>query len=636
MHHFVIMMHFLLALPPFGRSFAFLPVGSHPAGAKLTYHPMNKHRKPTYPKGALSSGRLLALAAGSLCLGTQPAAADYASEILSENPLAYYRFDDAVATDGLDTTVATNLGSLGATGNGSFDGANSRGVAGAISGDTAIAFAQAAPANINYVGSVVIPNNAALNPSQTGTNPFTVECWVKPNNNVSTLLSPVCSMEGSSTGRSGYMIYQNGNIWQLRLGNATSTTPVLTLNAPANSVTAGTWQHLAITYTGGTNGTATIYVNGVNVATGSPSGVGYAANTTYPFRIGAFNALNRTFDGTVDEVAFFGSELSAARIQARVTEATSNPAGYQSHVLADSPVGYWRLNEVAFVPRTPPVANNAGSLGDSADGAYSTGSKNTSTGPSTTDTYTGFGTSNSALALHTANGYVGTALGLLNNRTAFSVTGWIKRGATHSTRGGYFGQNDVLEFGDSGSGANIEAWINATNGNLTPAYPMADDRWGFIALTGDATICRLTVHYYDPADSTHKVVTQTRAGVANFGTNAFNFNIGGGGIFNTSGDFFRGEIDEVAVFDKALTPGRIQSLYDAAVGNVAPLASTPISTPASGAVAEGKPFSLEVDPSGTPPFTYQWLKDGADIPGANARTYSVAAAVVNRDRKSVV
>ncbi len=126
---------------------------------------MNIHRKPTYPKGALSSGRLLALAAGSLCLGTQPAAADYASEILSENPLAYYRFDDAVATDGLDTTVATNLGSLGATGNGSFDGTNSRGVGGAISGDTAIAFAQAAPANINYVGSVIIPNNAALNPS---------------------------------------------------------------------------------------------------------------------------------------------------------------------------------------------------------------------------------------------------------------------------------------------------------------------------------------------------------------------------------------------------------------------------------------------------------------------------------------
>ena len=34
---------------------------------------------------------------------------------------------------------------------------------------------------------------------------------------------------------------------------------------------------------------------------------------------------------------------------------------------------------------------------------------------------------------------------------------------------------------------------------------------------------------------------------------AYKFNIGGGGIWNATGDFFRGEIDEVAVFDKALS-----------------------------------------------------------------------------------
>ncbi len=576
----------------------------------------------------MACGKLFALAAGSLCLGIHPAAADYSSEVLSDGPLAYYRFDDGVATDDLDSAQAINLGSLGTAGNGSFDGTNTRGVAGAVSGDTAIAFAQAAPTNINYVGSVIIPNNAALNPDHTGTNPFTVECWVKPNTNQSSLLSPVCSMTGD-TGRSGYMIYQNTNAWQLRMGNGTSTTPALTLNAPANSVTAGAWQHLVVTYTGGATGTATLYVNGASVASGSPSGTGYQANTTFPFRIGAFNAPNRTFDGTVDEVAFFASELSASRIAARYAEATANPAGYQAHVLADSPVGYWRLNEAPFVPRTPPVADNAGSLGNSADAAYYAGSKNTATGPNAAGTYQGFGASNSALALHTANGYVGTPLPLLNNLTEFTVLGWVKRGATKSTRGGYFGQNDLLEFGDAGGGTQIEAWIDATGGNVVTSYPMPDDTWGLITLTGNAAGCRMAVYYYDTVDAEHKVVTATRGGAGNFGTRAFNFNIGGGGIFNPTGDFFRGEIDEVAVFDKALSPGRIQQLYDSAVGTVPPIASAPVSTPANGIVPEGKPYSLTVDPAGTPPFTYQWLKNGVAIEGATDRTYSVASAVVN-------
>jgi len=32
-----------------------------------------------------------------------------------------------------------------------------------------------------------------------------------------------------------------------------------------------------------------------------------------------------------------------------------------------------------------------------------------------------------------------------------------------------------------------------------------------------------------------------------YGTSSYNFNIGGGGIFNSAGDYFKGNIDEVAV-----------------------------------------------------------------------------------------
>jgi autotransporter-associated beta strand protein len=559
--------------------------------------------------------RWFALLAAPFCVCPLTAKADYESEILSDSPISYYRFNDSVATDGLDATIATNLGSLGTAGNGSYNGIYTRGIDGAITGDTAILFSQLTPTAIDFRGSVTIPANAALNPSHTAANPFSVECWVKPTTTTSTLLTPVNSMS-FTTGRAGYLIYQNGATWQLRIGNKASTTAYI-LNG--GTVVAGQWQHLVATYSGGLNGTMTLYVNGISVGSLALDGAGYEANDNGSFVIGGTSLPNRTFDGAVDEVAFYASELSSTRITQRFDERSSNPAGYSAHVLADSPVGYWRLNEGPFVPRTPPVALNQGSLGAAADGGYYAGSKNTNTGPDSSSGFLGFGGSNSALALQTANGHVGTALGLLNNRSAFTVSGWVKRGATKSTRGGYFGQNDLLEFGDANSGASIEAWINARGGNIVTPFSFPDDTWGFIALTADTTQTTLYLNGVQ--------VGQMTGALANYGTNAFNFNIGGGGIFGTSGDYFRGDIDEVAVFDKALTAGRVKQLYDTALGNVAPTADAPTVSPGN-LIAEGKSYSLTVDPAGTPPFTYQWYRDGAAITGAKEKTYNVPVAVL--------
>lgn len=541
--------------------------------------------------------------------------ADYEAEVLSENPIVYYRFNDGVTVDDLDTTVGVNLGSLSTAGDGSFIGTPTRGVEGALPGNTAMSSTQPSPTTIDFIGALNVPNNAALNPSHTGANPFTVECWVKPRTNTSTLLSPVNSMS-FTTGRSGYLIYQNGATWQLRIGNTTTTTANV---QDGGVVTPGAWQHLAVTYTGGTNGIMTLYVDGTPYTTGLPlPGVGYEANVNAPFLIGATSNLARTFDGTVDEVAFIPSLLDAARINARIAERTTNPAGYQAHVLADAPAGYWRLNEAPFVPRTPPVATNAGSLAAAANGSYFAGSKNAAGGPSSSSGFLGFGATNSSLGLATANGHVGTPFNL-NSLTSYTVMGWVKRGALKSTRGGYFGQNDKLEFGDAGGGTQIEAWTGGSGSLLAP-FAAADDQWTFITYVADGSNNRLYVDGVQAA--------APAGGVG--GASAFNFNIGGGGIFNATGDYFRGEIDEVAVFDKAVTPGRVRQLFDAALGNVAPglVDVFPAISP-TGDIPEGQPFTLSIDPTGTPPFTYKWKLNGADIPLATGRTYTVPAAVAN-------
>lgn len=567
------------------------------------------HRSALPPPLRASSLLLAAAAAGLL----QTAAyADYASEVLLENPLAFYRFAETVVAP--DPDLAANLGSLGSVGAGRYTGTFTRPVAGALTGDSAVAFSNPT-LGTGYFGAINIPNNAALNATTDADNSFTIEFWAKPTNNTAALLSPVSSMS-FTTGRAGYLFYQNAGTWQFRVGNTGSTTANI---LDGGTVTANDWQHVTGVYTGvtgGTGGTMTLYVNGAEVSTSAGIGL-YEPNTNAPFCIGSTSSPNRTFDGAVDEVAYYPTALAPSRILAHFMARTSDPAGYASVVAADAPVGYWRLNEPAPPVPVLPVAANAGSLGATANANYIGGATTAGTGPRPPQ-FLGFASDNKALSLSTGDGYVGTPLSLLNDRSAFTVMGWVKRGALHSARGGYFGQNDLLEFGDADAGTNIEAWIDAAGGNIISPYPGADDEWVYIVLTGTGQANELYLNG-------ELAGTRNSAEPLGYGSNAFKFNIGGGGIFNTSGDYFLGQIDEVSVFDKAITTGRVKSLYHAALGNVPPaIVQEPgIQSPLPPLeIYATTTFTLSADASGTPPLSYLWSRNGTPIMGATSRTYT--------------
>ena len=70
------------------------------------------------------------------------------------------------------------------------------------------------------------------------------------------------------------------------------------------------------------------------------------------------------------------------------------------------------------------------------------------------------------------------------------------------------------------------------------------------------------------------------------------------------------------------------TLLSACLGDGSP-SSTPLSIvtqPADASVVEGSPASFTVDAAGSGTLSYQWRRDGADIPGASAATYTIAAA----------
>ncbi len=350
--------------------------------------------------------------AGSALLAvilTLSARADYQSTVISQGPVGYWRLNETTPPHA-PITSAANLGTLGAPENGVYQGDQSflRGFSGALAnGDTA------AQLNIAASDQAI---QAPYDPALAATN-FTVEAWLapattSPDGGLTCALS--CGHFGSP--RSGWLIYQsatNPEGWVFRMYNQQGTAIALGLSIPTNMV-AGTFYHLVVTFDGTT---ANAYVNSVLVASGSPSS--YVPGVDGPFSIGTRSDDAFYWQGKADEVAFYGSVLSASQIAAHYAAATTNASGYAAQILAQSPLLYFRLNEAGDSP-----AANLGTLGSAAGGAYLPGSHPGAAGGPAPPPFPGFEAGNKALSLDGTGGYMSVPPLNLNTNTV-TITGWI-------------------------------------------------------------------------------------------------------------------------------------------------------------------------------------------------------------------
>ena len=238
-----------------------------------------------------------------------------------------------------------------------------------------------------------------------------------------------------------------------------------------------------------------------------------------------------------------------------VAPAAHAAGGYADAVLADGPIAYYRFSD------TVPTAVNSGSLGAAANGTYNGGAAPGSLAPLPPD-FVGFEASNTAVQLDGIDDFVSSISGLLNGRPVFTISGWYRRAADQANRTGLFGQNDLMEVGYINNNT-LEIWTD--NGlDITP-NPIPNGEWAHIAAVSTGSPGTMTMY-------TNGVI----AGVRNHSLpadNAFTFNIGGGGVFDATGNFFIGQMDEIAVFDKALDAGQIAAQYAAARTPISPLES---------------------------------------------------------------
>lgn len=218
----------------------------------------------------------------------------YTSEVLADTPLAYYRLGE--------TSGTTMIDSSGNGRNGTYAGSPTLGASGLLVGDSNTA--------ITFDGS----NDVGTTPAAT---------WMDSASfSVETLFVPSLVSTGARTivARSAA-----SSLWILRtdaakIGAYVVTTAFKTV-ASSTTLTAGTKYHAVMTYDGAT---LRLYVNG-NLE-GSIAAAGLSTNKPL-LTVGANGGATpgELFTGTIDEVSYYGTALSATRVKAHYDASIIGP-----------------------------------------------------------------------------------------------------------------------------------------------------------------------------------------------------------------------------------------------------------------------------------------------------------------------
>jgi hypothetical protein len=161
---------------------------------------------------------------------------------------------------------------------------------------------------------------------------FTVSLWV--NLDSASGIQDFFGRYGSSTSRFYFGI--SGSNLRVAIGTAFDTTSL------SHGLSTGLWSHVAYTFSGGSSGTFTYYVNGSSV--GTLSFTWTFDNVAYePMHIGALkngaNTNQNPTDGKLDEMAIFNSALSSSAIS------NIYNSGVPTDLSSYSPVGWWRMGD---------------------------------------------------------------------------------------------------------------------------------------------------------------------------------------------------------------------------------------------------------------------------------------------------
>ncbi|MEQ9372846.1 MAG: LamG-like jellyroll fold domain-containing protein [Coleofasciculus chthonoplastes F3-SA18-01] len=146
------------------------------------------------------------------------------------------------------------------------------------------------------------------------------------------------------------------------------------------------------------------------------------------------------------------------------------------------------------------------------------------------------------------NDYIATETPLLNNRSAFTLEGWVKASSLPAGMISLFGQNDVVEFGIHKQ--QLSVWTAGGAGAAADtSYPLHE--WHHVAVVGNG---KNLILYLDGT-----AIRKGGSATSNYGNSSDPFKIAAGVWSGGAQNPFCGQMAEVRIWKQARTPAEIRA-----------------------------------------------------------------------------
>ena len=417
--------------------------------------------------------------------------------------VGYWKLDDGSGTTARDYTGNGNTGTLSGSTLPTW-------ISGKIGGGL----------NFNGAGYVNVPAATSL---QLTTGTWSV--WVKTTDSSHTM--GVLSLASSNSG-TGFVIYMQSG--------AASVYGMTGLSSGV--ISDGKWHFLTLAFNG-SGSPAYMYVDGVQVSTATQ---GTITTGSFAFRIGqGIDGSWPVFYGTLDDVRIYNRALSASAVVALYNASKATYAAESSPTaLSQGLVGYWPLDGSTINWKTGTISDISGQGNNGTPVSLGT-----TTAPTT-------GKIGQALNFNGSTSYVKTGAGVANLTTQGTVSVWIYSGNAFQY-GGIAGKGNPIWGGGYGWYVwGSSAYFDISDSSYVEiATSIPSGAWIHLVGTFDGSYLRIYKNgvFVTQTAQTHNSLTSGP------------FYIG-----NTNNYFFNGKIDDVRIYNRALSAQEVAQLY--ALGNV--------------------------------------------------------------------
>lgn len=404
---------------------------------------------------------------------------------------------------------------------------------------------------------------------------FTIEAWVKRSSSTILTNSPVASSPNGTIfayGQGGYGFFIDQNTNKLGLTQVGFSNVV----APTLAITDTNWHHVAVTqsgpaFTGGT--VTTFYLDGVAETVAYAPQFSFTTNAAIGAR--GDNDVRNAFFGAIDELSIYDRPLSAGQIQ---TIFNAGTAGKCKPLATNSPNDQvlWLAGDGDALDSTGInngiLQNGAGfAVGKVGQGFTFDGADDQLTIPDNSN----------------QNGGTNLTIEAWINPSSLPHGGTILQKRTSGNVGGYVLEPTQPSGGSALNGLQFVIMIGGVYSTLNPANVLNSNVWQHVSATYDGAFMRIYVNGVEVANKPQTGVIDNVAAPIVVGRNFAN-SIG-----------FPGKIDEISVYNRALTTTEIQSISNAGIaGKYKVQATVPIDI-AAWYPADGNTNDLQAANNGT-------------------------------------